>query len=218
MLKQFCALLFLFLFVSPLALAEGYQVESIGALTETKVAEAMRGALEEKGLRVTDGQGKVVCEIWLRKEVPTAGEEVAGALFAQIGEGTFTGVIHFPNNGGDYRGQGLKAGWYTMRYGLILQDGNHQGVSPTRDFFLICPAAEDTDPNKALSFDDLMKLSRTAAGTGHPSSWSLVQATDEKNLPRIVTNEHHHVIVETKMSIKGGSLAIGLIVVGKTEG
>ena len=53
MVKQFVAVLLLFAF-APLAFAEDYKVESIGALTETKVAEAARKAVVEKGMRVTD--------------------------------------------------------------------------------------------------------------------------------------------------------------------
>ncbi|NDD62974.1 MAG: hypothetical protein EBZ36_03185 [Acidobacteria bacterium] len=195
-----------------------YKVESIGALTESKVPAGLRGALESRGLRVLDEKGATVCEIWLRKEIPSASEEVAGAVFSKIGEGTLTGVIHFPANAGDFRGQGLKAGWYTLRYGLILQDGNHLGVSPTRDFFVICPLTEDADPEKRLSFDEMMKLSRGASGTGHPSCWSLAPASDPANLPHIVRNEHEHVVIEFNLPTKGGPIAVGMVVVGKTEG
>ena len=218
MVKQFVAVLLLFVF-APLAFAEDYKVASIGVLTETKVAEAVRKAVEEKGLRVTDSKGKVVCELWLRKEVPTSKEDIPGASFGQIPEGTFIGIINFPANASDFRGQGIKAGWYTLRYALILQDGNHLGVSTARDFFLIAPAADDKDPNTAMKIEDLLKLSRTASGSGHPSPWFFGAATSaEKEMPKIVKNEHDHVILETKLTTKSGSLLIGLVIVGKTEG
>src|SRR5262249_42325820 len=153
--KQLFAFLLLFAF-SPLALAQEYKVESTGALTESNVPEAARKAVAEKGLRVTDGKGKTLCEIWLRKEVPTGKDEVAGAVFGQIPEGTFLGVINFPAGVSDYRGQGIKAGWYSLRYALILQDGNHLGVSPARDFALLLPAANDKDPNAQMKFDEMV--------------------------------------------------------------
>jgi len=221
MSKQIMTLVFL-AFISAVTTitgaAEGYKVETIGALTEPKVSAELRNVLDSKGMRVTDAAGKVVCEIWLRKEIPGGGEEVAGAVFSKIGEGTLAGVINFPGNAGDFRGQGLKAGWYTLRYGMILQDGNHLGVSPTRDFFVLCPIGEEKDPEKRLSFEEMMKLSRNASGTGHPSCWSLAPATDEKALPHIVKNEHEHVVVEFTLPIKDGAMAVGMIVVGKTEG
>lgn len=218
MVKQLFAFLLLLAF-SSIAFAEDYKVESIGALTEAKVAEAMRKAVEEKGLRVVDAKGKAICEIWFRKDIPTGKDDIPGAIFSQIPEGTFMGVINFPANTNDFRGQGVKAGWYTLRSALILQDGNHLGVSPARDFFLICPAADDKDPDTAMKMDELLKLSRAAIGSGHPSPWYFQAATSaEKDLPRIVKNEHEHIILETRLTTKSGPLAIGLIVVGRTEG
>jgi hypothetical protein len=194
------------------------KVEPIGALTASNVSEAVRGALEAKGLRVIGEDGKPVCEVWFRKEIPTAKAEIPGANFGQIPEGTLVGVINFPSGAGDFRGQGIKAGYYTLRYALILEDGNHLGVSPARDFFLLGAAAEDKDPNAQLKPEEMIKLSRAAAGTGHPSPWCLVPATSRDGLPKIVKNEHEHVILETKLKTRSGELPIGLIVVGKTEG
>jgi hypothetical protein len=211
---------FLLLFVfAPFTFAQNYKVEPIGALTESKVAEAARKSLDEKGLRVSDDKSKTVCEIWLRKEVPTGKDEVPGASFGQISEGTFLGVINFPAGASDFRGQGIKAGWYSLRYALILQDGNHLGVSPGRDFALLLPAADDKDPNAQMKVDEMLKLSRAASGSGHPSPWFMTAATSaEKELPKIVKNEHEHVILETKLMTKSGPLSIGLVIVGKTEG
>jgi hypothetical protein len=196
----------------------GYKVESIGELKEAAVAEAVRGALEPKGLRALDDKGKTICEVWFSKEIPTIKNEFPGAIFGQIPEGAFIGVIHFPSNNSDFRGQGIKAGFYTLRFALILQDGNHLGVSPARDFFLLCPVSEDKDPAKQLKTEDLLKLSRNASGTGHPTVWFVGQATSDKDLPKVVKNDHGHVILETKITTKSGPLAIGLIVIGQTEG
>ncbi|HQR34543.1 MAG TPA: hypothetical protein PLK30_17515 [Blastocatellia bacterium] len=218
MVKQLFAFLLLLVF-APLAFAEDYKVESIGALKDAAVAEAVRGAVEEKGLRVADSKGKTICDIWFRKDIPTSKADIPGASFGQIAEGTLVGVINFPANTSDFRGQGIKAGWYTLRYALILQDGNHLGVSAARDFFLICPAADDKDPNAALKMEDLLKLSRTAAGAGHPSPWYFGMATSaDKDLPKIVKNEHEHVILEAKLNTKSGPLSIGLVIIGRTEG
>jgi hypothetical protein len=196
----------------------GYKLETIGALADAKVAEAVRGVLSDKGLKiVATKDGKTVCEIWLRKEVPVTGGSVDGATFGQIPESALIGVINFPANTSDFRGQGIKAGFYTLRFGLSLQDGNHLGVSPARDFFILGNVAEDTDP-KDLPAAEAIKLSRNASGAGHPSPWALTYPTSEKDLPRIVVNEHEHAILEVALKTKSGVLAIGLIVVGKTEG
>ena len=208
----------LFLLLSLPTLADGYKVEPAPTFTDAKVAEAIRKSLDEKGQRVLDENGKTICEIWWRKEIPTSKEEVTGAVFGQLGEGTLVGVVNFPANVSDYRGQGIKAGVYTLRYGLILQDGNHLGVSASRDFLLLCPVTEDKDPNVRLKFDELLKLSRAVSGTGHPSVWSLVQPESDKDFPKVSKNEHEQVILQTKLATRSGPLSVGLIVIGRTEG
>ena len=149
---------------------------------------------------------------------PASAEEVSGAFFSKIGEGTFVGVVHFPKNAGDFRGQGLTAGWYTMRYAMILQDGNHLGVSPSRDFLLFSRVSNDPDPGRALPIGELYQKSRAASGTGHPSSWSLVFPGEEKGLPRVVTNHEEHVILEMLLPTASAPTAVGMIIIGKTEG
>lgn len=218
MLRSLIVLLLLFVFTPAITAKEGgYKVESTGALTAASVSEAMRGALDAKGVRVVSSDGKPLCEIWFRKEIPTVKAEVPNANFGQIPEGTFVGVINFPAGTSDFRGQAIKAGHYTLRYGLILNDGNHLGVSSYRDFVLLGPVAEDKD-TAALSFDEMVKLSRIAAGGSHPSPWNLLPVTSDEGLPKIVKNDVEHIILEVKVTTKSGPLAIGLVVVGKTEG
>jgi hypothetical protein len=210
------------LLMVPLAVLAGkfdnYKVDSIGALTDAKVPEAVRKALDSKGLRMIDDKGKAICEIWFAKSVPTATAEVSGANFGKIAEGAFVGIINFPSDAIDFRGQSLKPGFYTLRYGLILQDGNHLGVSEARDFLLASPVAEDKDPAAQLKTEDMFKVSRIASGTGHPSVWSLVPVSSNEGMPKVIKNDREYVILETKIPTKSGELAIGLIVVGKAEG
>lgn len=200
-----------------MAQATGYKVEPVGALAEAKIAEAVRKSLQEKGLRVLDEKGKAVCEIWFRKEIPTGKDDVPGAAFSQIPEGALIGVINFPANITDYRGQSVKAGFYLLRFGLILQDGNHLGVSPARDFFLLCPP-DEKDPAATPKGEDLYKLSRAALGGSHPSPWFVGPATTAGDPPQLIKNEHEHIILETKLPTAGGGTAIGLVIVGRTEG
>jgi hypothetical protein len=147
--------------------------------------------------------------------VPSRAGSVDGANFGQIIEGALVGVINFPNNSNDFRDQGVKAGFYILRYGLSLQDGAHLGVSPSRDFFLITPPAEDQDP-KDLPPAEVIKLSRKAVGTGHPAPLALTFTTSEKDLPKVVTDDSERAILEVKLKLKTGELAIGFIVVGKS--
>ena len=193
------------------------KVEPVGPLSESSVADGVRTSLEAKGLRVTSDD-KAICEVWFRKEIPTEPRDVAGALFAKIPEGTLVGVIRFPSAATDYRGQPIKPGYYTLRYVIMLEDGNHLGVSPTKDFFLLCPVGEDKDASQKWTPEQTIKMSRTAVGAAHPSPWSLQSVSDSKTLPKVITNEHEHVILETTLNTKSGPLQVGMVVVGKTEG
>ncbi|HZS06269.1 MAG TPA: hypothetical protein VFD58_15615 [Blastocatellia bacterium] len=224
MFRHLTAFILLFVFVSSVPARDtagssngDYKIESTGALTATSVAEAVRGALQDKGLKVADG-GKTLCEIWFRKEIATAKTEVDGANFAQLQDGSLMGVINFPAGASDYRGQAIKAGYYTLRYAVMPVNGAHLGVSPTRDFMLLCPVSDDKDPNVQIKGDALIKLSIAASGSGHVSPWSIVSVTSKDGLPKIVKNEEEHVILEVSLNTKSGALPLGLTIVGKTEG
>ncbi len=206
-------LLAISLFVIVPVLAADLKVEATGALTEASVAEAIKTAVEEKGWRVIGEDGKTIAELWLAKKVEASGKEVMGANFGHVPEGSFMGVIHFPANTSDYRGQATKAGFYTMRFALILENGAHLGVSPTRDFFLLCLPDEDKDP-KTIPAAETIKLSMKAAGSGHPSPWSLLPAAAKDGFPKVLKTEEGHVVLEVKVS----GLALGITLIGKTEG
>lgn len=192
--------------------AEG-KVEAIGALTEASIAEPIKAAMEEKGWRVTDEKGKTIADLWFAKKVEASGQEVMGANYGNIPEGTLLGVIHFPANTSDYRGQAVKAGYYTLRYALILENGAHLGVSPTRDFVLLCSPNDDKD-TKAIAQPELVKLSIKASGSGHVSPWNIVLPETKEGLPKVVKTEEGHVVLDITVS----GITLGLTLIGKTEG
>ena len=210
MIRFFLITIFLFVFSPVFAEAK---VESIGALTEASIADPIKAAVEEKGWRVTGDDGKQIAELWLAKKVDASGKEVMGANYGNILEGTLLGVIHFPANTSDYRGQAVKAGYYTLRYTLILENGAHLGVSPTRDFVLLCAPSDDKDP-KALAQPETIKLSIKASGAGHPSPWNIVPATSKEGLPKVIKTEEGHVVLDMNLS----GIKMGLTLIGKTEG
>lgn len=195
-----------------------YKLESAGALTEAGVSTAVRGVLAEKGLKVIDGNGKTHCEIWFRKEIPAVKAEVDGTNFAQLGEGNLIGVIHFPQAASDFRGQSVKAGYYTLRYGIIPVNGAHMGVSPTRDFLLLLAPGDDKEPNAKFKYEELIKLSNAASGANHVSPWSLTPVAAREGLPKLVKTEEEHVILEISLKTSSGAVTLGITLVGRTEG
>jgi len=160
------------LFIATAALAQGgYKVEPVSLPSGPDVPATLASVLQTQGARVVDSAGATVCEIWLGNAVPLAAtvNSSSDIMYGNLTVSTLVGAIHFPNNGADFRGQAIKPGYYTLRYGETPQDGNHMGVNPPRDFLVMSPVAQDTDSSAVFSLKDLVKLSKLASGTNHPA-------------------------------------------------
>src|SRR5579884_3970173 len=114
-MRKHC-LLTLFLAVVAVSSAFAAKVERIPKPNDSPVPAAVWQVLDPNGYRVTLDDGSVLCEIWLRKEIPTTGKkEGEGVLFPEIASSTLLGVISFPKQASDFRGQAIAAGSYTLR-------------------------------------------------------------------------------------------------------
>jgi hypothetical protein len=204
---------FLFL-VSLAAIAQTGKVEAITTPPDG-ASEAVRKALEEKGHRVFLDDGSVACTIWWRKSVPAQGKkDVPGSVYPRLAESTLLGVLSFPHASTDYRGQAIAAGTYTLRYGLQPADGNHMGVSPTRDFLLLIPASSDADPKAVFKLQELVDLSRKATGTRHPGPLNLIQP-ESSAISTVSKDDEEHWIFSTSLKLASGEeLPIALVVKG----
>jgi hypothetical protein len=208
---QFCAVLSAF--------GQGsYKAEAIGA-APADIPAPLQGALDAQGVRVLSAQGATLCEVWLRKTLPASSSPntASDVMFGVLPEGGFVGVLHFPNAATDFRNQTIKAGFYTLRYELIPQDGNHMGVNPSRDAFVLAPVSADQDPDKTLSFDDVVKLSRQASGTPHPGF--LVGAPPSGDtFPSVAKDDAGNWNLQIKGHGKSGDLPLAFTVVGHWQG
>jgi hypothetical protein len=212
-------LIFLFLATfTTAALSNDKKLEPAGAFANPAASESAKNALEPVGYRVVD-EGGTLCEVWFRKAVPTrAKNEAPGVAYGQLGESTFLGVITFPKNTRDYKGRPLKAGTYTMRYELHPADGDHMGIAPNRDFVLLNPLAQDQDVNAEYQFEDLVKLSKSASGSAHPSPLSLPEPPKVESYPALSENDQGHLMLVVKLKTQSGSdLPLALIVKGVSE-
>lgn len=197
---------------------EGYKAETIGA-PPADVPAALQSTLDAQGVRVTDAKGATLCEVWLRKTLPASANPSTSSdvLYGSLPEGAFLGVLHFTAPTTDFRSQTIKAGFYTIRYGLIPQDGNHMGVNPTRDAFVLAPVSADSDPDKTLSFDDLVKASRLASGTPHPG-FLVGAAASGTTFPSIFKDDSGNIDLQMKGHGKSGDLPLAFTVVGHWQG
>jgi hypothetical protein len=195
-----------------------YKVETISSCTLPQISDAMKKTLQEQGLRVTGDSGPL-CEIWLRKVLPqNAG---TGTDYSTLAAGTFVGVIRYLSNGGDYKGQTIKPGTYTMHYQTMPSDGNHMGVAPTPDFFVLLPPSADTDPDAVLDFQELIKLGKQASSISHIYPLYLTSPAGGATPEILQTGDGQWALeAKTEAQPKDGKeidFPIALVLVGKSE-
>jgi hypothetical protein len=191
--------------------AQDYKVEAI-ASAPPDLPAAYGNVLAAQGYRVVGPKGPWV-EVWFRKSIPTGAKPSDDSIVFPIAQGTLIGVLRFPTEGYDRRGQQIKPGIYTLRYSNYPVDGAHQGVAPQRDFALLTPIASDPDPNTTPEFKALVQMSQKASGTPHPAVMSM-ESPSGSNFPS-VTKEGD---ADQVLNVKVGNVAVGLIVVGKAQG
>lgn len=204
------------LFPAANASAQGYKAEPLNEAPPSDLAAPVRAALAATGIRVTGPSGPL-CDLWLGKAVPgkAGAAQTLGVVYPQLAQGTLVGAIRLPSGVKDYRKQAVKAGVYTLRYGLTPENGNHMGVAPQRDFVLASPAAADQDA-ATLSIEQTLALSRKATGSNHPSVWSLGPPEDHpKSLPSVFhLDEGDQWLVEFSVPLGGSTVPMALVVVG----
>jgi hypothetical protein len=193
-------------------------VETIGACALPDISDAMKKTLQDQGLRVTGDSGPL-CEIWLRKVLPQSGG--TGTDYSTLAPGTFVGVIQYLGKGGDYKGQAIKPGTYTMRYQTMPSDGNHMGVAATPDFFVLLPPSADRDSDATLDFQELVRLGKLASSISHLYPLYLTSPAGAAT-PDIhqVDDSQWTLEAKTKAQPKGGAeidFPIALVLVGRSE-
>ena len=196
-----------------------YKAETVAAPGASDVPQALLDMLDPQGARlVNDKGGTPAGEIWLVKGAALGSGGSADAVCPQLSVGELVGLLHYSSAGSDFRGQNIKAGFYTLRYAHIPQDGNHMGVNPYPDFLILSPVAADTSLDKTLDFADLMKLSKQASGTSHPAVLSLIPVASGAKFPSAAQSDQGYWALQVSLAGKGGgSQPMAIVLVGQTS-
>jgi hypothetical protein len=192
-------------------LAQDYKLEPV-ADAAPGLPGAYASVIDSKGYRVIGPNGPW-CEVWFRKSIPTGVKPSDPAIAFPIAQGTLIGILRFPSPGADRRGQTIKPGVYTLRYSDFPVDGAHQGVAPQRDFVLLTPIANDSDPNATPAFEALVQTSTKASGTPHPAVL-YIETPAGTTFPEITKEGDHDYVLNVKI----GDLPLAIVVAGKVEG
>ncbi|HEX5443818.1 MAG TPA: hypothetical protein VFW87_08320 [Pirellulales bacterium] len=207
--------------VASLAAADDdYRAEPTDAAPPTdEISPAVAKQLGDSGFKVVTSQGRTLCEIWPAKAWTVAADfKPSGGVVYPFKFGELIGVVRYARKAGDFRGQSIRKGTYTMRYGLQPQDGNHIGTSDTRDFVVLIPAADDSEA-QPLEKEPLFKESKKASKTTHPAILSMLPAGGEgEALPRMVHHELRELwavdFAGQAAGGKGKPVVVELVVVG----
>ena len=91
--------------------------------------------------------------------------QAAAPAWSEMPEGTLVGAVKVEKDFRDIRGRVIKAGTYTLRYGIQPANGDHLGVSPFREFLLLSPASLDTGSRaaEATTRSSICRRRRSAA-------------------------------------------------------
>jgi hypothetical protein len=192
--------------------AQDFKLEPVDTPPPSLPAAYAPVVFQRPGFRVIGANG-AWCEVWLRNSIPTGSKPGDSSISFGIAQGTLLGILRFPAQGADRRGQVIAAGVYTLRYSDNPVDGAHQGVAPQRDFALLTPLAGDPDPNATPNFESLVKMSAKASGSPHPAILSLETPIDAK-FPSLTKEGDHDWV----LNVKVGDLQLSIIVAGKYEG
>ncbi|HUI40563.1 MAG TPA: hypothetical protein VL523_01220 [Terriglobia bacterium] len=202
-----------------------YALQPAPALSTVSFPAPLAAMLDAQGSQLAPSGSAPTCNVWWLKSVATVTPTSTSPdiLYNNLAVGTLLGALQVvAPDFADARGQKIKAGLYTLRYAMIPQDGNHMGVSEYRDFVLLSPAAADTQLDKALSFNDVVNLSRKATGTGHPGALSMVPATASGTLPAVGSDDQGDWFIQADLHESGAGGAkdvpIGLVLVGPPKG
>jgi hypothetical protein len=188
-----------------------YQADKAGP-PPPELASGIAQALEKIGFQISTN-GAAYCEVWLRASLPSgAASKEQNVTLPNMPAGMLLGVIRFDGNGSDRRGQTIKPGVYTLRYGIMPMNDHHLGASPQRDFLLMTPASEDRDLNAAPNFEALVAMSRKASQTAHPAVLSLWKT--DADSPGFSQQGDSDWVLQSKV----GDTPIAIIVAGAAGG
>ena len=188
------------------------------------LSPAVSKLIDPNGYQINSGED-VLVEIWLVKDVALREKfKPSPSRLYPFLPGQLVGAMRVAKGSKykDFRGQAMKPGTYTLRYGLQPEDGNHVGTSETLDFMLALPGKMDTKTTAIPDFDALSELSAKAAGSTHPAIFSLMDPDGVSKRARLKQDGFtEHWILSFSATGKAGnksvSFKVKLVVVGQFE-
>jgi hypothetical protein len=170
-----------------------------------------------------DGDGKAICDVWFRKEMPadaTPEQIKTGVTFREVKQTEILAAIQFHQPWTDYRKTKIKAGVYTMRLAYQPTDGKHTAdISDYQEFALVIYAKDDTKPG-LMDAKGLVDRSGDSLDLAHPGVFMLWPNTKPGKEPDLAARPKNHWVLNSKCSLivagkaTGANIGVGLTLVG----
>jgi hypothetical protein len=199
-----------------------YAVKVEDADPPKELGDAVRAALSNKAMSVSDEKGKLIMTVWPAKSLATkatAEQAKAGLKYSQVEETTVIGAVKLPEVWKDYRDQKIKPGVYTLRISTQLMDGNHMGTAPYNEFALLCPAELDKKPD-LMDVKDLHDLSSKSTTRKHPGIMLMFPNKTPKEEPVVQPKPQDNFVLSYRVPATAGGekshLGFSLVFVGVT--
>jgi hypothetical protein len=220
-LVSFGVALFLFSFASS---QEGkkYSVQTAATPIPKELSMPIQKLLADGSVQLLDPAGKVICDVWLRKDLPadaTPEQIKTGVTYREVKQSEILGAIQFHRDWTDYRKQKIKAGVYTMRLGFQPADGKHTSdISDFQDFAIVTGVKNDTRTT-LMETKAMIETSGDSLGLGHPGVFMLWPYAKPGKEPDLAARPKNHWVLQSKTNLvvggkAGGVLGIGLTLVG----
>ncbi len=178
----------------------------------TGVPDAVKALLKPEGQSIFEGNTKLLSLFYVSK-VPTGSNTELNVTNTDIAHGTLLGVVNFPADSRDRRGNPIKAGTYLLRLSFFPVNGAHQGIEPQRDFLILTKPSVDTDAAAEPNFKALMEMAIKSATAPHPMTLSCWKNDFDQAPGLVKEGEGDHTAWVLYTSI--GDKKLGIIVVGQ---
>jgi hypothetical protein len=200
-----------------------YTIKTVADQAPPKeLAEPIRKLLDNRAVRLHDGKGNLVMELWFRKEVPVKATEAQiknGLTYQEVASSTVLGAMRAARPVFDYKKQKIPAGVYTLRLGIQPADGDHMGTAPYNQFCLACPAGDDKKPD-ALAEKALREMSAKVTDN-HPAVFLMFPGGKAAAEPKLLSKPGGHHVLFLRLSAKSGEtkavLPFGLNLIGSSS-
>jgi hypothetical protein len=200
-----------------------FSIKTASTPVPADVAEPIKKLLADGSVQLLDSDGKAVCDVWFRKDIPaeaTVEQIKTGVTYREVKQTEILGAIQFHRDWSDYRKQKIKAGVYTMRLAFQPTDGKHTAdVSEYQEFALVIKAKADTR-TALMETKALHDKSGDSLDLAHPGVFMLCPNNTPGKEPELAARPKNHWVLNSKANLvvagkaTGKSIGIGLNLVG----